>query len=169
MVKNLHPWFPSAARRRERTDFRSREALFVRAPELCGMPSQKLRRNPGLVRSSRPWTAAFITIGHGAQTKERTDGRKEERRRNAARRVVNGRTSGCGAAPALILPRSRGRKWERAARLTAFHRGTRGGEPTPPLSSRRTSWDAAKKRALPAPACPSPATVSQTGHGAGRA
>jgi len=33
----------------------------------------------------------------------------------------------------------------------------------------RASWDVAKKRALPAPACPSPATKSQTGHHAGRA
>jgi hypothetical protein len=33
---------------------------------------------------------------------------------------------------------------------------------------RRSSWDAAKKRALPAPACPSPATWPQTGHSAGR-
>ena len=32
----------------------------------------------------------------------------------------------------------------------------------------RSSWDAAKKRALPAPACPSPATWPQTGRSAGR-
>jgi hypothetical protein len=45
------------------------------------------------------------------------------------------------------------------ARLPALRRGTRGGERTPPLSSRRTSWDVAKRRALPAPACPSPANI----------
>ena len=33
---------------------------------------------------------------------------------------------------------------------------------------KRSSWDAAKKRALPAPACPSPAAWPQTGHSAGR-
>ena len=42
-------------------------------------------------------------------------------------------------------------------------------EPTPPLSSRRTSWDAAERRVLSVSACPSPATKSQTGHDAGRA
>ena len=55
------------------------------------------------------------------------------------------------------------------ARLPALRRGTCGSERTPPLSSRRTSWDVAKRRALPASACPSPATLSQTGHHAGRA
>jgi hypothetical protein len=55
------------------------------------------------------------------------------------------------------------------ARLPALRHGTCGSELTPPLSSRRTSWDVAKERALPAPACPSPATKSQTGHHAGRA
>jgi hypothetical protein len=55
------------------------------------------------------------------------------------------------------------------ARLPAFHRGSSGGEPTPPFSSRRTSWDVAKKRPLTASACPSPATLSQTGRHAGRA
>ncbi len=33
---------------------------------------------------------------------------------------------------------------------------------------KRSSWDVAKKRALPAPACPSPAAWPQTGHSAGR-
>ena len=68
------------------------------------------------------------------------------------------------------------------ARLSAFHHGTCGGEPTPPLSSRthfpgpgrsaRPRWferSRAFSRALPAPSCPSPATWSQTGHRAGRA
>src|SRR5665213_1133073 len=82
-------------------------------------------------------SAGFITIRHGA----RTDG--NERRRNAARRVVNGRTNGCGAAPTLTL---RGRIREGAARLTAFHRGTCGSEPTPPLSDLSPKFHAAMGR-----------------------
>jgi hypothetical protein len=51
--------------------------------------------------------------------------RKEKiRRQNADRRVFNGRISGCGARS----------KAERA-RLSAFHRGTCGGDRTPPLNS----------------------------------
>ena len=50
--------------------------------------------------------------------------KKEKRRRNADRRVFNGRISGCGARS----------KAERA-RLSAFHRGTCGSERTPPLNS----------------------------------
>jgi hypothetical protein len=64
---------------------------------------------------------------------------------------------GCGSAPAG------------AARLPAFHRGSCGSEPTPPFGSRRASWDAAERRWLAAPACPSPAIDSQAGHNAGRA
>jgi hypothetical protein len=55
------------------------------------------------------------------------------------------------------------------AHLPAFRNGAYGGEPTPPLSSRRTSWDAAERRVLSVSTCPSPATKSQTGHDAGRA
>jgi hypothetical protein len=56
-----------------------------------------------------------------------------------------------------------------ALRLPAFHRGSGGSEPTPPFSSRRASWDLAKRRWLAAPACPSPAINSQAGRNAGRA
>jgi len=66
-------------------------------------------------------------------------------------------------------PYGRGSRETSRARLTAFHHGACGSEPTPPLSSRRASCDSAKKRALPASACPSPASYSQTGHHAGRA
>jgi hypothetical protein len=92
-------------------------------------------------------------------------------RRNAGRRNPTiGRIFGCGARPT-------GR-----ARLSAFHRGACGSEPTPPLSSStrflgrgrgaQSRWferPCAAQRALPAPSCPSPASSSQTGHSAGRA
>ena len=72
-----------------------------------------------------------------------------------------------------VAIRPRFRAWRglktKAAHLPAFRNGAHGGEPTPPLSSRRTSWDVAERRALSVSACPSPATKSQTGHDAGRA
>jgi hypothetical protein len=72
---------------------------------------------------------------------------KKDRRQNAARRVfVNSAPAGAARAEA------------QRARLTAFHRGTCGSEPTPPLSLRRTSWDLVEKQVLPVSACPSPAT-----------
>jgi hypothetical protein len=63
-------------------------------------------------------------------------------------------------------PRSRGgdpvsgtaRPQAETAHLPALRRGTRGGEPTSPLSSRRASWDAAQRRALAVSARPCPAT-----------
>jgi hypothetical protein len=68
------------------------------------------------------------------------------------------------------------------ARLSAFHRGACDSEPTPPFSSStrflgrgrraQSRWferPCAVARALPAPSCPSPASSSQAGHGAGRA
>ncbi len=75
-----------------------------------------------------------------------------------------------------------GRGSEGRARLSAFHRGACGSEPTPPLNSStrflgrgrgaRSRWferPCALQRALPAPSCPSPASSLQTGHDAGRA
>jgi hypothetical protein len=90
----------------------------------------------------------------------------------------------------------RGRAWEGAARLSAFHHGTCGSDRTPPLSfSHATSGDLVgarapmvrktrasqrfrpgrsgpltSPRALPAPSCPRPARLHpQSGHDAGRA
>jgi hypothetical protein len=95
-------------------------------------------------------------------------GKINERKRNAGRRSVScparKRRAGRATERRLAPPSACGR-----ARLPAFHYGACGSEPTPPLSSRRTSWDAAKRRALPAPACPSPAAKPQTGRDAGRA
>src|SRR5581483_566523 len=71
--------------------------------------------------------------------------------------------------PHQSAPSGAARALRGALRLPAFHRGSRGSEPTPPLSSRRASWDLAKRRWLSAPACPSPAIQSQAGRNAGRA
>ena len=59
--------------------------------------------------------------------------KKERRRRNADRRVRNGR-----------IQRDAARAEAQRVRLTAFYRGTYGSERTPPLnSSSRPSWDLA--------------------------
>jgi hypothetical protein len=81
--------------------------------------------------------------------------KKEAERRQA--HVFNVRISGCGAAqrgrsPVGVPPRHLVQRANAAAQLQI-----------------RASWDLAKRRALPAPACPSPASFSQTGHRAGRA
>jgi hypothetical protein len=82
----------------------------------------------------------------------------------------------------ISLSSARTEGGEGRARLSAFHRGTCGSEPTPPFSSStrflgrgrgaRSRWferPCAVQRALPAPSYPSPASSSQTGHHAGRA
>jgi hypothetical protein len=84
---------------------------------------------------------------------------KIKRKQNAARRMSSDGPRHTGAARALT----------RRARLMAFHRGTCGREPTPPLSSRTRFLGRGCRRALPAVPYPSPATKSQTGHHAGRA
>ena len=81
-------------------------------------------------------------------------------KRNAGRRIcfTGAASSGCGCAlkrSALACRRS----------TTALAAATERHSSAP----ERASWDLAKKRALAAPACPSPATKSQTGHRAGRA
>jgi hypothetical protein len=79
-------------------------------------------------------------------------------RRDAERRVAfRPHPSGCGRAlsaarsPVGVPPRRLRQRTNATAQL-----------------QKRSSWDAAKKRALPAPACPSPAAWPQTGHSAGR-
>jgi hypothetical protein len=63
---------------------------------------------------------------------------KKEGRRNADRRVRNGRIVGCGARSA-----------ERA-RLSASHRGTRGSDRTPPLNSSYALPGTKRHQVLPA-------------------
>jgi hypothetical protein len=97
------------------------------------------------------------------------EGKKKQRRRNAGRREVERAASQTARAELRSPSAADAARPSGTARLSAFHRGACGSEPTPPLSSRRTSWDAAKTRALSASACPSPATLSQAGRDAGRA
>jgi hypothetical protein len=68
----------------------------------------------------------------GVAALTRATNKKEAERRQAHK--SNLRISGCGSAPTLTLPRMRGREWEGAARLPAFHRGACGSDRTPPLS-----------------------------------
>src|SRR5579872_6489176 len=73
------------------------------------------------------------------------------------------------ATPPIRTLRDAARAQRGALRLPAFHRGSNGSEPTPPLSSRRASWDVAKRRWLSVPACSSPAIQSQAVRNDGRA
>ncbi len=98
---------------------------------------------------------------------------RKERKQNAERRNLAAALARRGARPA-------GR-----ARLPAFHCGSCQGDcPSPRRSSSHASCDSAgacepmdrqpgrvshaSPRALPAPACPSPASTSRAGHNAGR-
>src|ERR1700751_2696756 len=88
--------------------------------------------------------------------------KKKIRRRNADRRkALRPCLTGTAAAPTLTLPRLRGREWEGAAHLSAFHRGSRPKESFIARDSApgfcflgrglSVEW------ALPTPAYPSPA------------
>src|SRR6185437_10037839 len=60
--------------------------------------------------------------------------------------------------PHQSAPSGAARALRGALRLPAFHRGSRGSEPTPPLSSRRASWDATSAAVTP----PSPIPVQRS-------
>ena len=134
---------------------RSRDALRARV-----MPTP-LERRPAEHHRVTPEPAVGPAFGSIMLCGTTTNKRK----RNAARRINPS-----------SAPYGRGSRSAERARLTAFHHGTCGSEPTPPLSSRtrflglgrgaRSRWferSRAVQRALPAPSCPSPATKSQTG------
>ena len=76
-----------------------------------------------------------------------SDHAHEKGRRNAGRRAIQPpHPAGCGA-------RAGGTR-----RLSAFHHGTCGSERTPPLSSRRSSWDVVRGGGYP----PSPVPVQRS-------
>src|SRR6185437_1710285 len=58
------------------------------------------------------------------------------------------------ATPPIRTVRGAARALRGALRLPAFHRGSRGSEPTPPLSSRRASWDVVSAAVTPPPPVP---------------
>jgi hypothetical protein len=99
------------------------------------------------------------------------------RRMKSGRRNADRRVSPTSAPAIFILPRLRGRTEEGARRASS---GTRSPVGVPPRHLRqRTNAAAQLQHALPGMrptsgvylkrACPSPASFSQTGHGAGRA
>ena len=91
--------------------------------------------------------------------------------RNAVRRRLILRSSRCGAAPTLTLPRLRGREWEGAARLPAFHRGSSlGTHASQGAASDQVSRSGAPIRGGVLPPAPAPvaASTSHAGHNAGR-
>src|SRR5581483_8070918 len=73
------------------------------------------------------------------------------------------------ATPPIRTVRGAARALRGPLRLPAFHRGSRGSEPTPPLSSSPRFLGRGFGGRYSAPACPSPAIQSQAGRNAGRA
>ena len=71
--------------------------------------------------------------------------------------------------PHQSAPSGAARALRGALRLPAFHRGSHGSEPTPPLSSSPRFLGRGFGGRYSASACPSPAIQSQAGHNAGRA
>src|SRR5690242_21575600 len=67
-----------------------------------------------------------------ARVKPGHDERERKKKSEAKRRQTQGRVlprlAGAAAAHTLTLPRLRGREWEGAAHLSAFHRGSRPKE-----------------------------------------
>jgi hypothetical protein len=114
------------------TRFRPSFVIHARSPDGA-------ERNPGPIMTLH--CRSRITLRSIRATKKI----KREAKRRQTRRPTS-------------VPYGHGSRKTSRARLSASRRGAYGSEPTPPLSSRRASWDAAKRRALSAPACPSPAT-----------
>jgi hypothetical protein len=91
--------------------------------------------------------------------------KEAERRKTLFRNLRS--LAGCGAAPTFILPRVRGRKKEGAARLPAFHRGSRPRDSRIPRLNSDQAWRNAApvSGGLPPPAparlqrCTSPVMV----------
>jgi len=73
------------------------------------------------------------------------------------------------ATPPIRTVRGAARALRGALRLPAFHRGSRGSEPTPPLSSSPRFLGRGFGGRYSAVTCPSPAIQSQAGRNAGRA
>src|SRR5581483_3021665 len=73
------------------------------------------------------------------------------------------------ATPPIRTVRGAARALRGALRLPAFHRGSRGSEPTPPLSSSPRFLGRDFGGRYSAVTCPSPAIQSQAGRNAGRA
>src|SRR6185312_12472887 len=73
------------------------------------------------------------------------------------------------ATPPIRTVRGAARALRGALRLPAFHRGSCGSEPTPPLSSSPRFLGRGFGGRYSAVTCPSPAIQSQAGRNAGRA
>ena len=104
-------------------------------------PRKTKSSGPNPVGRRRRWYRASISI---------TPGLKKSGRRNADRRVnLPSASADAAARPDLSsLSRVRGGRVGRA-RLSAFHRGACGSEPTPPLSSRTRFLGLGLLQALP--------------------
>src|SRR5579872_7504152 len=84
-------------------------------------------------------------------------------KRSEIREQENKNNNKAGGTPAdathqIRTLRDAARAQRGALRLPAFHRGSNGSEPTPPLSSRRASWDADSAAVTP----PSPVPVQRS-------
>src|SRR5579872_2636978 len=107
-------------------------------------------------------TQMLVEALASAASARMTDGKERKKNSEAKRRQTQGRVlprlAGAAAAPTRTLPRLRGREWEGAAHLSAFHRGSRPKESfiSRDAAPGQASCDVAAfdKRVLPAPACP---------------
>ncbi len=143
---------------------RGRISAFVLAtharPSYANAISKIVPRSRIASNLRRRWDRlpAFAKLASAGEGRSARSCSTNNRKRNADRRI--------GPSSA---PYGRGSRSAERARLSAFHHGACCSEPTPQLSSRTRFLGRGGKRALPAPAYPSPATKSQTGHHAGRA
>jgi hypothetical protein len=84
------------------------------------------------------WVSGESRVTHRiVQQAERNDGKKKKRKQNAGRRSFQPPQLPLRRCPTLTLPRGRGREWEGAARLPAFHCGSRQGDSRRPRLSVR--------------------------------
>ena len=123
---------------------RSRDAC---APEFCRYDAQKPELDPVMRR--RWWIPAAISITF-SQIKQ-DGGTPKDAYSFRPHPSGCGRDPSGGRSPVGVPPRHLRQRTNATAQL-----------------QKRSSWDAAKKRALPAPSCPSPAAWPKTGHSAGR-
>jgi hypothetical protein len=114
-----------------------------------------------------------IHLDHAQFTKIRKAERRQTRNppsasADAAARLISfappRRRAGRARSPVGVPPRRLRQRTNAAVRLQHALPGTRSG-----AQPRWFERPCAAARALPAPSCPSPASSSQTGHGAGRA
>ena len=123
------------------------------APELC--KRSHVKRETGVEKKIEGWCLVVSLFATPVSPISSNERKKEAERRQAL--ILIRRPSGGGAAPTLTLPRLRGRAWEGAARLSAFHHGSHTRDLLSQGSTRARLPATRPERPLRPPrACPSP-------------